>query len=149
MPLPAFLGKILSGGTAKVVDSIGTALDGLITNKEELAQAKLEIAKELNRHEEEMAKQVTEQLKSEDINVTDRWKADMSSDSWMSKNTRPLTMLSLLAFLYLIILSDSIPAIGFEVKVDYIDLLQILLTTVVVAYFGSRGFEKVKSMGKK
>lgn len=79
--------------------------------------------------------------------VSQRWQSDMNSDSWLSKNTRPITMLSLLSFLYVIVLSDSFN-IAFEVKDIYIDLMQILLTTTVVAYFGSRGVEKYHSIKK-
>lgn len=93
----------------------------------------------------EMEKQAIEFEKT----VTDRWKADNASDSYMSKNARPITLLSLLAFVYVIILSDSFPSFNFEVKDSYVDLLQMLLTTTVVAYFGSRGYEKVVSIKNK
>lgn len=97
----------------------------------------------------EYEKEITARQISEDVNVTDRWKTDMQSDSWMSKNTRPLTMLSLLAFFYIIILSDSFPSFNFEVKDSYVEALQMFLMTTVVAYFGSRGVEKVSAMKKK
>jgi len=69
----------------------------------------------------------------------------MGSDSWLSKNTRPIVMLSLLGFLFIIVICDS-ANITFDVKESYITLMESLLITVVVAYFGSRGVEKFKSM---
>ena len=98
----------------------------------------------------EYEKEVTARQISEDTNVTERWKADSMSDSWMSKNARPLTLLSLLGFVYLIILTDSIEAWqSFNVKGAYVELLQMLLMTTVVAYMGGRSYEKGVSMKKK
>lgn len=93
--------------------------------------------------------ETTKRIESENSAITDRWKSDASSDSWLSKNARPVTLLSLLAFLYIIIITDSVNWATFEVKANYIDLLQILLTTVVVAYFGGRSYEKGASIKKK
>lgn len=119
--------------------------------------AKAEALKELEikhlEHEEKMAaigleleKVAVEERKNEEDNVSARWKSDMESDSWLSKNTRPIVMLSLLAFLFVIIIFDSAIKEGFDVKPAYINLMESLLITVVVAYFGSRGVEKFKSM---
>ena len=73
--------------------------------------------------------------------VTDRWQSDMTSDSWLSKNTRPLTLIFLTVMMTLFVVLDS-SAIDFTVKNEFIDLLKYLLVTVYAAYFGSRGFEK-------
>lgn len=137
---------LFQSGAAKVVDSIGDALDKNITNKEEKEAAKLAVIQELNRHTEVTQDGIIEAVKSEDVAVTDRWKSDMESDNKLSKNTRPITMLSLLAFVFIIIVTDSINGINFNVKDGYVELLSTLLLTVVVAYFGSRGVEKWKSM---
>ena len=74
--------------------------------------------------------------------VTERWKYDMASDSWLSKNTRPLALIYLTVCMTLFIIFDSIQLL-FDMKAAWIDLLQTLLVTVYVAYFGSRGAEKV------
>ena len=79
--------------------------------------------------------------------VTKRWQYDMTSDSWLSKNTRPMTLVFLTVSMVVLILLDSFK-IEFTVDTAWIDLLKSLLITVYVAYFGSRGVEKFKSMGK-
>lgn len=78
--------------------------------------------------------------------VTKRWSADMSSDSWLSKNVRPLTLMFLILFTCSMIFIDSKTEWAFELNPSYIMLLQTLLVTVIVAYFGSRGMEKYKKI---
>ena len=73
--------------------------------------------------------------------VTKRWDADMASDSWLSKNTRPVTLLYLTFMTTLFVILDSSNS-PFKVGSEWVELLKTLLVTVYVAYFGSRGFEK-------
>jgi len=80
--------------------------------------------------------------------VSKRWMYDLKSDSWLSKNTRPMALIFLTVSMILLIFSDSIGDV-FTVDPGWIDLLKSLLITVYVAYFGSRGYEKGKSMSKK
>ena len=80
--------------------------------------------------------------------VSKRWSADMASDSWLSKNTRPMMLIFLTISTWLLILMDSL-AIDFGVSTQWIDLLKSLLITVYVAYFGSRGIEKYKYISQK
>ena len=77
--------------------------------------------------------------------ISKRWESDMKSDSWLSKNTRPMTLIFLTVSLIVLILLDS-GNIGFGVDESWVDLLKSLLITVYVAYFGSRGVEKFKKM---
>ena len=79
--------------------------------------------------------------------ISKRWVSDMASDSWLSKNTRPLTLIFLTVSTWSLILMDSLN-IDFGVSTEWIDLLKSLLLTVYVAYFGSRGFEKYKNISK-
>ena len=79
--------------------------------------------------------------------VTQRWSSDMTSDSWMSKNTRPLTLLYLTFMTTLFVILDSSDS-PFKVSTEWVELLKTLLVTVYVAYFGSRGFEKYKKITK-
>ena len=74
-------------------------------------------------------------------NTTERWKYDSTSDSWLSKNIRPLVLLILVISTILLVFIDA-GKISFEVKESWVDLLQIVLITVIGAYFGSRGLEK-------
>ena len=79
--------------------------------------------------------------------ISKRWSADMSSDSWLSKNVRPMMLIFLTISTWLLILMDSL-AIDFGVATEWIDLLKSLLLTTYVAYFGSRGMEKYKSISQ-
>ena len=79
--------------------------------------------------------------------VSKRWDSDMSSDSWLSKNTRPMTLIFLTVSTVFILLLDSLN-IDFGVNIEWINLLKSLLVTVYVAYFGSRGVEKFQAIGK-
>ena len=80
--------------------------------------------------------------------ISKRWGSDMKSDSWLSKNTRPMTLIFLTVSMVFLILLDSFE-IDFSVDSGWVDLLKSLLITVYVAYFGSRGAEKFKSISNK
>ena len=90
-------------------------------------------------------------LKSEETiqqNVTERWKADMNSDSWLSKNVRPMVLIFLVLCTMLLVFIDA-GFIQFEVEDKWISLLEITLLTVIGAYFGGRSIEKVKNTNKE
>jgi len=77
--------------------------------------------------------------------ISKRWSADMQSDSWLSKNTRPISLIFLTVSMVFLILLDSLD-IRFDVEQSWVDLLKNLLVTVYVAYFGSRGVEKFRKI---
>ena len=79
--------------------------------------------------------------------VSKRWSADMSSDSWLSKNTRPMMLIFLTVSTWLLILMDSLN-VEFGVSTEWIELLKSLLLTCYIAYFGSRGMEKYKHISQ-
>ena len=126
------LGKIFSGGASELVNSVGGVLDNLTTTKDEKLEAKRKLKELILSHEAEMQR-----------NVTDRWKADMNSDSWLSKNVRPLVLVFLVVSTVLMIFIDA-GAISFTVEEKWTDLLQLVLITVIGAYFGGRTMEKRK-----
>ena len=128
----SIIGKIFSGGADKLVESVGGVLDNLTTSKEEKLEAKRKLEELILNHEAEMQR-----------NVTDRWKADMNSDSWLSKNVRPLVLIFLVVCTVLMIFIDA-GTIEFNVEAKWTDLLQIVLITVIGAYFGGRSLEKSK-----
>tara|TARA_R110002167_G_scaffold201322_1_gene404868 strand:+ start:695 stop:1087 length:393 start_codon:yes stop_codon:yes gene_type:complete len=128
----SILTKILSGGAVELVKGIGGVVDNLHTSKEEKLEAERKIKDLVMGYEAEMQKQVTE-----------RWKMDMASDSWLSKNIRPLVLIFLVVSTVLLIFIDA-GIIQFEVKSSWVDLLQLVLITVIGAYFGGRSLEKVK-----
>ena len=76
-------------------------------------------------------------------NITSRWEADLKSDSWLSKNVRPLVLIFLIVCTMLLIFIDA-GALNFVVEDKWTDLLQLVLITVIGAYFGGRSLEKVK-----
>jgi len=124
------LTTILSGGANKLVESVGGVLDNLVTTDEEKLEAKRKLKELILSHEAEMQK-----------NVTDRWAADMNSDSWLSKNVRPLVLIFLVISTILMIFIDA-GTIAFTVEEKWTDLLQLVLITVIGAYFGGRSLEK-------
>jgi len=126
------LGKLFSGGAADLVKSVGGVLDNLTTSKEEKLEAERKIKELMANYEIEMEK-----------NISSRWEADLKSDSWLSKNVRPLVLIFLIVCTMLLIFIDA-GALNFEVKSSWVDLLQLVLITVIGAYFGGRSLEKVK-----
>ena len=126
------LGNLLSGGAADLVKGVGGVIDDLHTSEEERLAAEQKIKEIIANYEVEMEK-----------NITSRWEADLKSDSWLSKNVRPMVLIFLIVCTMLLIFIDA-GALKFNVKDSYIDLLQIVLITVIGAYFGGRSLEKVK-----
>ena len=95
--------------------------------------------------DKEKALKLLEQDMTELQEITKRWESDMKSDSYLSKNTRPLTLIFLTISLVIFILLDGLD-ISFSIDGSWVDLLKSLLITVYVAYFGSRGAEKFKTI---
>jgi len=124
------LGKIFSAGAGKLVESVGGVIDNLHTSKDEKLAAAQKVKELIASYEIEMEKQ-----------VTSRWEADMNSDSWLSKNVRPLVLVFLVVSTVLMIFIDA-GTINFVVEAKWTDLLQLVLITVIGAYFGGRTLEK-------
>ena len=124
--------KIFSSGAGELIKSVGGVIDNLTTSKEEKLEAERKIQDLIANHEVEMEK-----------NITERWKMDMQSDSWLSKNIRPLVLVFLVVSTVLMIFIDA-GTINFVVEDKWTDLLQLVLITVIGAYFGGRSLEKVK-----
>lgn len=123
--LTSIFSKLL-GDSSKIIDEV-------ITSQEEKLILKNELEKIINAN-----RSIIEQ------EVTKRWEADMQSDSWLSKNIRPMVLAFLVLSTVLMIFIES-GTITFKVQDKWIDLLQIVLITVIGAYFGSRGLEKIKN----
>lgn len=128
----SILTKIFSSGATELIKGVGSVIDNLHTSKDEKLAAELKVKELIASYEAEMQKQVTE-----------RWKMDMQSDSWLSKNIRPLVLIFLVVSTVLLVFIDA-GVIAFEVKASWVDLLQLVLITVIGAYFGGRSLEKVK-----
>lgn len=132
----SILSKIFSGGAKELVKGIGGVIDELHTSKEEKLAAELKIKELISKHEVDMEKE-----------ISTRWSSDMNSDSWLSKNVRPMTLIFLVVSTVLLVFVDA-GFIAFDVKASWVDLLQLVLITVIGAYFGGRSLEKVKNNKK-
>jgi len=121
--------QLITGGLIK---DIGGVIDKLTTTEEERLHAKQKIQELL----EEADKDAQQQ-------VTDRWKYDMQSDSFLSKNIRPLTLIFLTIMFTLLTFTDGNIG-GFSIQKEYIPIFQTLLITVYGAYFVGRTWEKGK-----
>ena len=128
--------KIFAWLTGGVIKEIGNVIDKLTTTEEE----KLEIKKQVQIILEEADNNAQQQ-------VTDRWNADMNSDSWLAKNIRPLVLVYLTFVFSLLAFTDG--NIGeFKIAKEYIPIFQTLLVTTYGAYFVGRSWEKGKSIIK-
>ena len=118
----------------------GKVLDKVIPDPEAKAKAQSELAKMAQ--DGELAKMAndTKLFEVEQANTTDRWKADMGSDSWLSKNIRPMTLIDILGA-YFIFASAS--AFGWSVNESYVKLLGEWGQLIMLAYFGGRTAEKI------
>ena len=128
----SILTNLLSGGAAKLVSSVGGVIDNLHTSDEEKLEAEQKVKELIASYEVQMEKE-----------ISSRWNADMESDSWLSKNVRPLVLVFLVIATVLLIFIDA-GAIDFTVEAKWTDLLQLVLITVIGAYFGVRSLEKTK-----
>ena len=126
--------QLITGGLIK---DIGGVIDKLTTTEEERLEAKQKIQQLLEDADKDAQQQVTE-----------RWKFDMQSDSFLSKNIRPLVMVFLTTMFTILAFTDG--NIGqFSIQKEYIPIFQTLLVTVYGAYFVGRSWEKGKNNGKE
>ena len=132
------LGAWLREKAPKVLDKVGDVLPD---------EGALGIVKNLISADEKdaaYAEAMADAEREAQANVTARWQADMQSDERLAKLVRPLTLIVLLALYLGLAIADSIGGWNFEVKEQYIDLLQILSLTAFGAYFAGRSLEKTK-----
>ena len=140
------VGKFLSKAAPGILGTVGDVLPdqgvfGIVKNiisKDET----------LPPEDKEKAMKLLEMDMVEMQEVSKRWESDMKSDSWLSKNTRPMSLIFLTISMVFLILLDSFKW-SFSVSAGWVDLLQTLLVTVYVAYFGSRGAEKFQTIKNK
>jgi len=130
------VGKFLKGAAPKVLNILGDVFPsvGILNKAKNLIQKDISISKE----DKDIALKLLEIDVIEMQEITKRWESDNLSDSWLSKNVRPLT---------LVFFSISY-VIGWFLEYP-LDSITGLLSLIVAAYFGSRGFEKIKSIGNK
>jgi len=122
--------KIFGAAGLEVADKVSSVVDKFVQTPDEKVAFKKEMLEILNNA-----------AIDEQKNVTERWKSDMSSDSYLSKTVRPAVLIFLIFSTILLIFIDS-GFITFVVDDEWKDLLKVLLVTVVAAYFGGRSYEK-------
>ena len=139
------IGVFLSSKAPKILNALGDVLP----NQGTLGLVKNLISSDnkIKAVDKEQAMKLIEQDIAEMKEISSRWKSDMKSDSWLSKNTRPLALIFLTASAVLMMSIDSFH-LQFNVDEAWISLLKTLLITVYVAYFGSRGAEKITKINK-
>ena len=128
----SILSTIFSSGAKGLVEGVGGVIDNLHTSKEEKLAAEQKIKELVATYGTNMEKE-----------ISSRWSADMKSDSWLSKNVRPMVLIFLVVCTVLMIFIDA-GTIAFNVEDKWTDLLQLVLITVIGAYFGGRSLEKTK-----
>ena len=138
------VGQFLSKAAPGILGTVGNVLpdNGVLGLVKNLIQKDPVMPAE----DKEKAMKLLEQDMVEMQEISKRWQSDMKSDSWLSKNTRPLSLIFLSVMTIAFIWVDSHETLSFTVEQEWIGLLKTLTTTVYVAYFGSRGAEKFKSI---
>jgi tRNA U38,U39,U40 pseudouridine synthase TruA len=126
------LAKIFGATGSNIAEKISNIIDKHTFSKVEKAQFEKEMAEVWINAESDIQK-----------NVTERWKYDLSSDSFLSKNVRPLVLIFLVVSTVLMVFIDA-GVLTFDLKESHTDLLQIILLTCIGAYFGGRSYEKIK-----
>ena len=130
--MSGILGKIFGKAGGSVVDKLAGVADRFIRTKDEKAEFEKQMTEIFIEAEAAMQK-----------NVTERWKADLEHGNWLTRSVRPLVLVFLIIATVLMVFIDS-GSIAFEVEDKWVDLLQLVLITVIGAYFGGRSIEKVK-----
>jgi hypothetical protein len=138
------VGAFLKERAPKIVSQIGEFLPdqgglGVVKNL-------ITSDKTISPRDKETALKLLEQDIAEMENVSSRWQSDMASDSWLSKNTRPMMLIYLTFAMSLFMVLDS--TVVLDINEGWVSLLEALLITVYVAYFGSRGAEKITKIKK-
>ena len=128
--------EILKKLFGNVGGSIADKISGIIDKHTFSKVEKAEMEKEINQVFLNAESKLNE-------SITERWKIDLKSDSYLSKNVRPLVLIFLITSTVLLVFIDA-GAINFNVDGEWKELLKLLLTTTVAAYFGGRSYEKIK-----
>jgi hypothetical protein len=128
---------------AALLDVGGKLIDKLIPDPEAKAKAQMDLAKMAQDGELAKMANETDLYKTEQNNLTDRLKADMGSDSWLSKNIRPMTLLLILGGYFTFAMMS---AFDYDTNKSYVELLGQWGMLVMSFYFGGRTLEKIMDM---
>jgi hypothetical protein len=141
------VGQLLFGAASVINPALGNVLQGLTSPKEALsAITKSDVSAE---DKIKLQQIIYDQQNKEIESITSRWEADSMSDSWMSKNVRPLVLVWCICIFSLAGILDSVESIPFQINSLWNDTFEKVMMAVVLAYFGGRTTEKATSMFKK
>ena len=119
-------------------NEVANIVDRFVRTKDEKAQFEKEMSQLLQKADE-----------NEQVHTTERWRADMTSDSWLSKNVRPIMLIAFFVMILLLILLDGGLVSGFVVANHWVSLIQSLALTIFGAYFGDRAIRAYQSIKNK
>lgn len=141
------VGKLLLGAAGMINPTLGQVLQGVTTPKEAIAEiTKADVSTE---DKIKLQQLIYEQQNKEIEAITTRWQADSMSDSWLSKNVRPLVLVWCICIFSLAGILDSVDTIPFNIGVTWNDTFEKVMMAVVLAYFGGRSGEKIGNILKK
>jgi len=140
------VGKLLLGAAGMINPTLGQVLQGVTTPKEAIAEiTKADVSTE---DKIKLQQLIYEQQNKEIEAITTRWQADSMSDSWLSKNVRPLVLVWCICIFSLAGILDSVDTIPFNIGATWNDTFEKVMMAVVLAYFGGRTTEKATSLFK-
>ena len=140
------VGKLLLGAAGVINPALGQVLQGVVSPKEAIAEiTKADVSTE---DKIKLQQLIYEQQNKEIEAITTRWQADSMSDSWLSKNVRPLVLVWCICIFSLAGILDSVDTIPFNIGATWNDTFEKVMMAVVLAYFGGRTTEKATSLFK-
>ena len=141
------VGKLLFGAASVVSPQLGAVLNGVTSPKEaiaEIGKAKISTDDKIK-----LQQLIYDQQNKEMESISMRWKADSASDSWLSKNVRPMVLIWCIVVFSFAGILDSVNSIDFQINALWNDTFEKVMMAVVISYFGSRGVEKSINVIKK
>ena len=141
------VGQLLFGAASVINPTLGNVLKGVTSPADAISAIGKSDAS--NDDKIKLQQLIYEQLNKEIEAITSRWQADAASDSWLSKNVRPLVLVWCIVIFSLAGILDSVESIPFNIGVTWNDTFEKVMMAVVLAYFGGRSGEKVTSIFKK
>jgi len=141
------VGKMLLGAAELINPTLGSVLQGITSPKDAIAEiTKADISQD---DKIKLQQLIYDQQNKELESITSRWQADSMSDSWLSKNVRPLVLVWCICIFSLAGILDSVENIPFQINSLWNDTFEKVMMAVVLAYFGGRTTEKATSLFKK
>jgi len=140
------VGKLLLGAASVINPTLGNVLEGVTSPKEaiaEITKADIPAAEKIK-----LQQLIFDQQNKEIEAISIRWKADAASDSWLSKNVRPLVLIWCITIFSIAGILDSVESIPFNIGVTWNDTFEKVMMAVVLAYFGGRTTEKATNIFK-